>query len=312
VRLAAIDVGTVTTRLFIADVSESGIAEVERCTGITHLGERIDSTGRLSEEALVREIEVLADYAERMRAAGVVRYAAIATSASRDAENGEEFLRRAEEQGIELEIVTGNREAELSFCGATSARSGEGMLVVDCGGGSTELILGDVTEEDGRRHTDVRVSRSIDVGSRRMTERFMHSDPPSRAELDEARSWAAAELRPFFDALDERPRQMVSVAGTATSLAAIELKLAEYDAEKVHGHVVSGSSLCDMLEMLAGLPRERRREVVGLHPGRAGVIVAGALILETTLALAGLDSMIVSEHDILWGILLDTYRSTRG
>lgn len=310
-RLAAIDIGTVTTRLLVADVSEDGIAEVERSTDITHLGSGLTSTGRLGAEGMDAVASVIAGYSERMQALGVERFEAVATSASRDAENGDEFLGMLEAAGVRPQIITGTREAELAFLGATAQREGEGLLVVDCGGGSTELVLGDVEIRDGARVIDVDTSRSIDVGSRRMTEMFLHGDPPSRSELDEARAWATTELRGYFDGLRERPREMIGLAGTATSLVAIMLGLERYDARLVHGEALSGSDLADLLDYLASMPLERRREVVGLHPERAGVIVAGTLIFETVMALAGLDEMTVSEHDILYGILLDTYRDLR-
>lgn len=308
VRLAAIDIGTVTTRLLVADLEADGtIHEVERSTDITHLGADLSATGTLAPDAMLRVADVIERYARTMRELGVEHYGAVATSASRDAANGDEFRAMLADRGVEVEVIEGSREAELSFRGATAERFGEGLLVVDCGGGSTELILGDVAEEDGVREARIEAARSIDVGSRRMTERFLHSDPPTHHELDEARAWAAAEFRPYFDRLDERPSQMLALAGTATSLAAMRLELERYDAELVHGYVLSGSDLSDLLEMLASMPLDRRRGVTGLHPERAGVIVAGALILETVLAIAGLDSFVVSEHDLLYGILLDTF-----
>lgn len=310
-RLAAIDIGTVTTRLLVADVSQGSIVEVGRSTDITQLGEGLTSTGRLSAAAIERVATVTGRYAAMMTELGVERYVAYATSASRDADNGPEFVSRIAAEGIALEIISGSREAELSFMGATAQRTGEGLLVVDCGGGSTELISGCVTAENGARTSRIDAARSIDVGSRRMTELFLHSDPPTRGELDAARSWAAAELRSYFDRLDERPHEMIGLAGTATSLAAIELGLATYDPARVHGFGLSGSQLSELLEMLAALPLARRRHVVGLHPERAGVIVAGTLIFETVLALSGLDRMIVSEHDLLYGILLETYHDLR-
>ncbi len=308
VRLAAIDIGTVTTRLLVADLEPDGtIHEVERSTDITHLGQDLSATGVLSADAMQRVAEVIERYAITLRELGVERYGAVATSASRDAANGDDFRAMLADKGVDVAVIDGAREAELSFRGATAERTGEGLLVVDCGGGSTELIVGDVAEEDGARSTCITASRSIDVGSRRMTERFLHADPPTRAELDEARIWAAAEFRPFFERLDERPSQMLALAGTATSLAAMRLELEHYDAQLVHGYVLSGSDLSDLLEMLSAMPLERRRRVTGLHPERAGVIVAGALIIETVLAIAGLDSLVVSEHDLLYGILLDSF-----
>lgn len=307
-RIAAIDIGTVTTRLLVADVSDGAIDEVERSTDITHLGEGLTATGRLSGEAMGRVAAVIARYAERMHALDVERTVAMATSASRDAENGDDFLRLLAEHGVRPQIIPGDREAQLSFAGATFGLFGEGLLVVDLGGGSTELVFGSVTEEDGIRTQRIEAARSIDVGSKRVTEKFLASDPPTHAELDEARAWSTDQLRPYFDAVRTRPGTMLALAGTATTLAAIKMEMAVYDAEAVHGSCLTGSDLTELLDMLASLPLEQRKRVAGLDPGRAPVIVAGALILETVVALAGLDSTVVSDHDILYGILLDTYR----
>lgn len=310
-RIAAIDVGTVTTRLLVADVEAAGVREVLRSTDITHTGEGMNATGRLSEAAIARVAGVIAGYSRRVEELGVERVVAYATSASRDAENSDDFLRAVQDAGVTLEIISGSREAELSFLGATAERFGEGLLVVDCGGGSTELVLGDAVEEGGERRSKLHAARSVDVGSRRMTEMFFASDPPRRDEIEAARAWAAAEFRPYFDRLDERPSQMIALAGTATTLAAIKQEMAVYDSARAHGYVLAGSEVSDIFEMLATLKVEDRKRVVGLHPERAGVIVAGALILETVLALAGLESMVVSEHDILYGILLDTFHDLR-
>lgn len=307
-RIAAIDIGTVTTRLLVADVDDNGVTEVARSTDITHLGSGLTGSGLLADDAMHRVADVIGTYARTMSGLGVERYTALATSASRDAGNGDEFVAMLAARGVVPEIIPGSREAELAFLGATSGIDGDDILVVDCGGGSTELVLGDAkTGEDAR----ISAARSIDVGSRRMTEMFLASDPPSRVQLEEARSWAVSEFRGFFDGLRERPRLMMGLAGTATSLVAIKLGLQRYDSAAVHGQVLTGAEVTDLLEHLAGLPLEKRREVAGLHPERAGVIVAGTLIFETVLAMAGLDSMVVSEHDILYGILIDTYRDLR-
>jgi exopolyphosphatase/guanosine-5'-triphosphate,3'-diphosphate pyrophosphatase len=308
-RIAAIDIGTVTTRLLVAEVGPEGVAEeIARSTDITHLGEGLAESGCLSFAAMRRVADVVESYAETMRALDVAHYAAVATSASRDAANGQEFAAMLAERDVSTAVIDGTREAELAFLGATAQLEGDGLLVVDCGGGSTELVYGDVRQGEEGPVSRIGSARSIDVGSRRMTELFLKSDPPSRAELDDAREWAVGELRGFFDRLDAKPRTMIGVAGTATSLAAIQLELEEYDAQLVHGYELTGTDLAELLRMLAGMPLVRRREVVGLHPERAGVIVAGTLIFETVLALSGLDRMVVSEHDILYGILLDTYR----
>ncbi len=306
-RIAAIDIGTVTTRLLVADVSEDGIAEVERSTDITHLGEGLADTGYLANAAMARVEVVIAGYAERMKALEVETYTAIATSASRDAANGMQFAHLLAMHDVVPTIIPGDKEAQLSFAGATYGADGEGLLVCDLGGGSTELVLGHVTNDDGVREQRIEAARSIDVGSKRMTERFFETDPPTATELDEARAWATDLLRPYFDSLRTRPRVLLALAGTATTLAAIKHELAVYDPEVVHGSCLTGSDLADLLETLARLPLAERVKVVGLDPGRAPVIVAGALILETIVGLAGLDSAVVSDHDILYGILLDTY-----
>ena len=307
-RLAAIDIGTVTTRLLVADVSEDRVSEVVRSTDITHLGEGLTQTGRLGDAAMARVSEVIARYADEMERAGVEHVTALATSASRDAENAAEFVALLARHGIVPEVIAGAREANLAFMGATYDVECERVLVADLGGGSTEVILGSSGIEDGVRTQDIEVARSIDVGSKRLTEMFLASDPPTRGELEEARSFAAQGFRSYFDGLKERPEEMIAVAGTATSLSAIKQELAVYDSSRVHHSCLSGSDLSDLLEMLAALPLERRKEVIGLDPGRAPVIVAGTLILETLVGMAGLDSTLVSEHDILYGILLDTYR----
>jgi len=311
-RLAAVDIGTVTTRLLVADVSPAGVSEVERSTDITHLGEGLTATGRLSGAAMGRVAAVIARYAHTIADTGVEHVTALATSASRDAENADEFLALLAANGLVPTVIPGEREAVLSFWGAASdIELGDDLLVVDLGGGSTELILGDVGLVDGARVAEVVKARSIDVGSKRATELFLHSDPPTTGELVQAREWATGLLRPYFDGLRDRPQRMVAVAGTATSLSAIRQGLAVYDPALVHCSCLTGSELADLTEMLASMPLEQRKQVPGLDPGRAPVIVAGALILETIVALAGLDSTLVSEHDILYGILLDTYRELR-
>jgi len=304
VRLAAIDIGTVTARLLVADVGLGGVAEVARRSVITHLGEGWTGTGLLSDAAIERVAVVVGDFVAEARRLGATDIFGVATSASRDAGNGEAFLARLEAAGLRPEIITGSREAQLSFLGATLDLGGEDTLVVDTGGGSTELVLGSRLRDGS---IDIASARSVDVGSRRVTELFLHGDPPTHRELEEASAHITAELRPFFDGLRTRPREMIAVAGVATSCAAIDMALEPYDPARVHGSCLGGHALSDIREMLAALPLQQRREVPGLEPARAGVIVAGALILETALALAGLDSTLVSEHDILYGMVLDRF-----
>jgi exopolyphosphatase/guanosine-5'-triphosphate,3'-diphosphate pyrophosphatase len=306
-RVAAIDIGTVTTRLLVADVDDGVVTEVGRRSIITQLGEGWTGTGVLSDEAMSRVTWAVAGFMAEARVLGATRHVAVATSASRDAANASELLERLATAGLRPEIITGEREAYLTFSGATYAHPGADMLVVDVGGGSTELVVGSATAggETGRT-VSVEAARSVDVGSRRLTERFLVSDPPSAHEIDDAAGRVAAELSPFFSGLGSRPREMIATSGVATSLAAIEQALDPYDPARVHGFRLTGAALVGTMHHLASLKLEARRTVVGLEPDRASVIVGGVLVLQTALALSGLTSTLVSEHDILYGMVLDS------
>jgi exopolyphosphatase/guanosine-5'-triphosphate,3'-diphosphate pyrophosphatase len=232
---------------------------------------------------------------------GAERTLAIATSAVRDAENGEAFLGEIEwSYGFATRLLSGVEEARLSFRGAVLGRRlAEATLLVDIGGGSTELVVGD---GDGLRFHD-----SVDVGCVRLTERFLHSDPPGADELD-ACAGAARDLLAEHIPDDLRPKAAIGVAGTITSIAALDLGLDEYDPEQVHGHRLSRAGVAAQLERLASLPLAQRREVPALDPDRAPVIVAGALILREALDRFGLESIEASEHDLLDGAALEAAR----
>lgn len=302
-RVCAIDMGTVTTRMLVADVTSGGVLrELDRRSTMTHMGEGLAASGELPPEAIDRVTAAAAEYVSAARGLGAERVVALATSAARDAGNAGEFSARLAALGVVPEVISGDREARLSFLGATYDLRGEHILVADPGGGSTELVLGDAFAGG----TEVRVARSVDVGARRMTEMFFHHDPPRPSELDDARAWAADGFRPFFEALRQRPRVLVTLAGTATALAAVEQGLVSYDPERIHGYRLSGAAVASLLEELSSLTLEELRAVPGLEPERAPVIIGGTIVVETVLSLSGLDSTTVSEHDILYGIALDT------
>ena len=305
-RRAAIDIGTVSTRLLVADVGDETVDEVVRHTCVTHLGKDLAVTGHLSAEGAQRVFDVVGAFVAEARELGVESFAVAATSAMRDASDGEAFAARLTGLGVEPHVIAGSREAFLSFRGATLGLDLTSVLVCDLGGGSTELICGSSHPAAGNAPVvDIEASRSVDCGSRRVTDMFLGSDPPDRGELERAGAWIAEQFRPYFDALRQRPRQAMALAGTATTLSAIRQGLVDYDPAEVHGSCLTGADLAMLKEELASLPLARRREVPGLDPARAGVIVAGALILEAIVAMSGLDSVEVSEHDILYGLVLE-------
>jgi exopolyphosphatase/guanosine-5'-triphosphate,3'-diphosphate pyrophosphatase len=304
-RRAAIDMGTVTTRLLIADVVGSDVREVLRRTVVTHLGEGLRSTGRLSSEALDRVTDAVRAFASDIESEDVEEVFAVATSAARDAANGDELIDRLVELGIRPRIISGDAEARLSFAGATSTSSPSVPLVADLGGGSTELVFGSARSGGGGRETSVREARSFDVGSRRVLDAFLHSDPPLVTEIADASRWSFREMRPFFEALTAPAHTLITLAGTGTTLSAIKQGLTPYDPAKVHGSRLTADDVAELKERLAAMPLAARRTVAGMDPGRADVIVAGAIVLETILALSGLDSTVVSEHDILYGLVIE-------
>jgi exopolyphosphatase / guanosine-5'-triphosphate,3'-diphosphate pyrophosphatase len=302
VRRAVVDIGTNSTRLLIAVLDDGRVGEVlERRTEITRLGAGVDADGRLSEEAMERVYSVLDEYhklIERHQADDAV---AVLTSAVRDAANGEEFAGTVRNR-FELEpfVLSGDEEARLTFLGARSERDPEDptpTLVIDIGGGSTEFVIG--TGREMSFHV------SNQVGVVRLTERHLHSDPPTQAERDalgdDAREILAAGVP---ESWRRAVRHAIAVAGTATSLASIAQELEPYDPDKVEGFVLNTEECHRILDRLGGLTLAERREVRGLHPDRAPTIVAGVIILLEALALFGLDEVEVSEHDILRGAAL--------
>ena len=296
-RVAAVDLGTNSTRLLVADVDDGRLSEVVRRLKITRLGEGVDHRRRLLPVPIARVRNVLTDYRREAEQLGAERTLAIATSAVRDAENGEAFLGEVEwSYGFETLLLSGRDEAHLTYRGVSAGRRLDGnTLIVDIGGGSTELVAGG---PDGIHFHD-----SLDAGCVRMTERFMRSDPP---RPDEIRDCAHAVRALLAERVpdDVRPRAAIGVAGTATSLAALDLRLEEYDPARVHGHLLSLEVVAEQLARLAAVPLSERRQMRPLEPERAPVIVAGAVILRETLEFFGLEAIEASERDILDGAAL--------
>lgn len=309
-RYGALDIGTVTCRLLVADVEDGAVREVAKEYAITDLGEGVDATGRLSEAAQDRVLSCVDRYLEVLARLDtpdhpVRRLIAMATSAARDAENAAEFTARLGERGVTLAVIPGQREAALTFMGASADFPGEKLLVVDIGGGSTELVAGRCGEEPVAAH-------SFNVGCRRVTERCLRDDPPTAAQLADARTWVREELEPFFEGLAAKRfpiDRVIAVAGTATSVVSMREAMAVYDSSRVHKARVTLDELRAIERALAAEPLADRQATVGLDPKRAGVIVAGLVILEEVLGLAGATSYTASESDILKGMILEAARS---
>jgi exopolyphosphatase / guanosine-5'-triphosphate,3'-diphosphate pyrophosphatase len=299
--VGVVDIGTNSTRLLVADVEGNRIAEVDRRTHVTRLGEGVDSTGRLAEQAQARVFAVLDEYREAIESQACDVTTGVLTSAVRDAANGAEFTAEVQRRyGIPARVIDGDTEAQLTYLGATAERadaSSGPLVVIDIGGGSTEYVAG-----EGARMT---FHVSTQAGVVRQSERHLHSDPPRHEELEalagEVREIVAgsvpAEVRDAVTAA-------VAVAGTATSCAAIDQQLEPYDPARVEGYRLEEGALELMLARLAEMNLEHRRQVKGLHPDRAPTIVAGIVILLEAMRAFGLDEVEVSEHDILWGAAL--------
>ena len=306
-RYAAIDIGTVTARLLVADVNERGeLTELHRDHAICNLGVGVDKTGRLNPEAIERVGAVVARFVEaidRLQPSEGSRITVVAnaTSASRDAENSDEFVQVMANLGIELSVIPGEKEAALSFAGASSAFPGEKVVVLDVGGGSSEIIAGQAGGEP-------RYAHSFNIGCRRVTERYFHSDPPTKQQIDEAGAWISDSMREYLETLANdgfSACRVIAVAGTATSVISMREKMEVYDSARVHGAVATLANLDELLSTLGSMTLEQRKHVVGLDPGRAPVIVAGVLILQQILKTFGADSFTARERDILHGIILD-------
>ena len=290
-RYAAIDIGTVTCRMLVVDADESGLRELTREYAITNLGEGVDATGELKPEAIDRVVRAIDGFLAVRDSLStpdhpVVRTVAVATSAARDARNAADFAARLRERGIELSVIPGSREAALSFSGASIDFPGERLMVVDVGGGSTEVVMGTGGAEPLCAH-------SFNVGCRRVTEKFLASDPPALEELARARAWIREQMASWFaDQAKEAAllERVVAVAGTATTVVSIRERMETYDSSRVHKALVSRQDLLEVYERLAVLPLSGRMQVVGLDPKRAPVMVAGLLILLEVLDFAGIDA----------------------
>ncbi len=296
-RVGAIDCGTNSIRLLVADVDGADKTDVHREMRVVRLGQGVDRTGELAAEALERTRIALGDYAGTCRRLGVERVRMVATSATRDARNRADFSAMVVDVlGVEPEVVSGDEEAALSFDGATRGLDPTfgPFLVIDIGGGSTELVLGS---------TAVEAARSVDVGCVRLTERHLAGDPPDAAQVAAAVADVDATLAVAREIVPvERARTAVGLAGSVTTVAAVAMELPAYDVTRTHLSRISAAQVADVTSRLLGMTREQRAALPVMHPGRVDVIGAGALVLATLVDRLGLPEVLVSESDILDGI----------
>ncbi|MQA11936.1 MAG: exopolyphosphatase [Pseudonocardiaceae bacterium] len=317
-RVASIDCGTNSIRLLVADVTvredgSSWLRDVHREMRVVRLGQGVDATGRLAPEAIERTRAALRDYTNVLRRKGVERARMVATSATRDASNRDEFFSMtAELLGTEAEVISGDTEAQLSFTGAVGDLDpAEGpFLVVDVGGGSTELVLGGSSmSASAGSAAEVEAGRSVDVGCVRITERCLRSDPPTAAEVAAAEEFASEVLAEAFDTVPvAKASRWVGVAGTITTLSAVAQGLEKYDSERTHLSRLSLDDIRQTTDRLLSMTHEQRAAITSIHPGRVDVIGGGAVVVralaEQLAERAGITELLVSEHDILDGIAL--------
>ncbi|MEU5091435.1 Ppx/GppA phosphatase family protein [Streptomyces sp. NPDC021356] len=306
-RVAAVDCGTNSIRLLVADANPAAgeLTDLDRRMTIVRLGQGVDRTGRLAPEALARTFAACREYAQVIKEYGAERLRFVATSASRDAENRDEFVRGVVDiLGVEPEVISGDQEAEFSFTGATKELTGRDdlakpFLVVDIGGGSTEFVVG------GDR---VRAARSVDVGCVRMTERHLVrggvvSDPPTEEQIAAIR----ADIEAALDLAEEtvplrEAHTLVGLAGSVTTVSAIAQDLPEYDSARIHHSRLSRDRVREITTSLLHATHAERAAIPSMHPGRVDVIGAGALVLLSIMERIGAEEVVVSEHDILDGI----------
>jgi exopolyphosphatase/guanosine-5'-triphosphate,3'-diphosphate pyrophosphatase len=302
-RFATIDIGTNSVLLLVAERAPDGsFHAVEERAEITRLGRGVDATRSLSSEGIEATLAVLEDYATAARALNAEAIAVTATSAARDATNGREFMDAVKQRtGLTVEIISGELEAQLSFLAVrTPARANRPLVVIDIGGGSTEFIYGDAT--------GLRFRHSFDVGAVRLTERHIRSDPPGAGEVAEVRGYLA---QTFAAAPTPPPGfEVVGVAGTVTTLFAVQHRIDPYDAARVEGGRLSLAELRALSSRLCALPLSERTALPGLQPKRADVICAGAMILEAALVRLGADGCEVSDRGVRWGLLVSRFGAT--
>lgn len=302
-KVAAIDLGTVSSRLVLAQVEDGAIVESSKHTEITDLGEGVDATGRFCEAAVGRVLAACRMFVDEVRAFGAACICTTCTSAARDASNAALLLDGLRELGLEPQVIPGEVEARLTFFGVAHDFTGERIIVTDSGGGSTELATGVYAPERGVFALEG--TRSLDIGCRRVTERFFSALPPTGSELAAAGAWANEQFAGYFKSLPvdfERAERLVAVGGTVTTLVALVHELEPYDSSFVHLRELSLDQVSDAIERMSSLDVAGIAALPGVQPKRAGVILAGAVVIRELMRAGGYDALTVSENSLLAGM----------
>ena len=312
VRIAAVDLGTVSSRLLCATVSDGRIVSSTKRTVITDLGEGVDATGLFSQGAVARVLSACEDFSADIAAFAPDAVCTTLTSAARDVSNGETLLDGLRGLGLSPQVIPGEVEARLTFYGVAHDFPGQRIVVADSGGGSTELAVGAWNPEFAGNALALDRVRSLDIGCRRVTERFLAGDPPAADERSRATAWVRSQFAAYWDALPQRPDRLVAVGGTVTSLVAMVHKLERYDSHFVHLRDLSLDEVRGCIEHMASLPISDIAAQPGIQPKRAPVILAGALVIRELMETGGYDRLTVSENSLLAGMAATIYETLNG
>lgn len=303
VKIAAIDLGTVSSRLLCAEMSNGQITASTKRTVITDLGERVDATGVFAPAAIDRVTQACTEFVRKAREFGAQHVCCTLTSAARDVSNGNDLLDRLRDLGLVPQVIPGEVEARLTFYGVAHDFANERIAVADSGGGSTELVVGRAS--DGGLELDC--AESLNIGCRRVTERFFSSVPPSADELDKAAAWARAQFEPYWAGLANRPERLVAVGGTVTTLVAMVHELAVYDSHFVHLRDLTIEQVEDGIDRMRSLTVEQIAQLPGIQAKRAPVILAGAIVVRELMRAGGYGRLTVSENSLLAGAAATIY-----
>ncbi len=308
-RIASIDLGTVSSRLLLATVRDGAIVESSKHTVITDLGEGVDATSRLSPAAIKRVLDTCAGFVDELSAAAPDAVCTTLTSAARDAQNGEDLISGLRQLGLRPQVIPGEVEARLTFYGVAHDFCGERIAVADSGGGSTELAMGAYMPGLPLELSSV---RSLNIGCRRVTDRFFTAQPPQPSEIEAAAAWAAEQFAAYWAQVDERPERLVAVGGTVTTLVAMVERMAVYDSSRVHLHRLTREDVQSCIDTMSACATEEIAALPGVQPKRAGVLLGGAVIIRELMRAGSYNELTVSENSLLVGMAATMFETLCG